>query len=72
MGDFNLHIDDSTCSPAADLFSMSEAFNFKQHVSGPTHTKGHTLDLVFSLGLHIDNVCVEDVHLSDIHCVFFN
>lgn len=50
--------------------SISESFNFVQHVSGPTHLKGHTLDLVFSLGLNIGNVFAEDVHLSDHNCVF--
>uniref|UniRef100_A0A672ZSA2 Reverse transcriptase domain-containing protein n=1 Tax=Sphaeramia orbicularis TaxID=375764 RepID=A0A672ZSA2_9TELE len=72
LGDFNLHIDNNSSSPAMELLTMTDTFNLKQHVSGPTHKKGHTLDLVFSLGLHVTNVCVEDVHLSD-HCgVFFD
>ncbi len=71
LGDFNLHIDDGSSSPAVELLSLTESFKIKQHVSGPYHSKGHTLDLVFSLGLHIGNVHVEDVHLSDHNCVFF-
>ncbi len=72
IGDFNLHIDKVSCNMAADLLSITDSFNFTQHVSGPTHSKGHTLDLVFSLGLNIANVCVEDVCVSDHSCVFFD
>lgn len=71
LGDFNLHIDDDSSSPAVELLYMTETFNFKQHVSGPTHIKGHTLDLVFSLGLHFADVRVEEVHMSEHSCVFF-
>lgn len=42
---------------------FTELFNFLQHVKGPTHEKGHTLDLVFSLGLNIDQLCVKDSHV---------
>lgn len=31
----------------AALRSVSDSFYFVEHVSGPTHLKGHTLDLVF-------------------------
>lgn len=61
-----LHIDEASCNTAA------ESFNFRQHVSDPTHTKGHTLDLVFSLGLNIHDACVEDVHVRDHSSIFFN
>ena len=67
LGDFNLHVDDSSSCSAKELLSLTEAFNFEQHVSEPTHQKGHILDLVFTLGLDISNVSVQDVHLSD-HC----
>lgn len=53
-----------------DLLTLTETFNFEQHVSGPTHQKGQTLDLVFSLGLNVANLC--DVHLSDHSCVLFD
>lgn len=66
-----MHIDNGSFNPAVELLSSTESFNFTQHVSGPTHRKGHTLDLVFSLSLHVENVRVEDVHLSDHSCVFF-
>ncbi len=72
IGDFNLHIDDGSCKMAADFLSITDSFNFTQHVSEPTHVKGHTLDLVFSIGLNVNHVHVEDVHISDHYCVFFD
>ena len=45
-GDFNIHVDDH--SEAADFLSLIESFGLKQHVSGPTHRTGHTLDLVLT------------------------
>ena len=72
VGDFNIHVDDDSCKNALEFVNITESFNFTQHVSGPTHSKGHTLDLVFSHGLNIDNVCIEDVFVSDHKCILFN
>jgi len=72
LWDFNLHID-CFCSVASEFITLTESFHFKQCVSGPTHIKGHTLDLVFSLGLNIDQLSVMDINnVSDHSCIFFN
>ena len=39
---------------------------------GPKHSKRRTLDLVFSRGLNINNVCIEDVFVSDHKCISFD
>jgi len=49
LGDFNIHVDSSTCTFATEFLSLLDCFNIT-HVQGPTHTKGHTLDLVCSVG----------------------
>lgn len=72
IDDFNFHIDDITSKVASDFLNITESFNFLQHVSGPTHRAGHTLDLVFSHGLTIENVCLEDYLVSDHKCVLFD
>ena len=41
-------------------------------MKGPTHTRGHTLDLVISKGVNISSVDVKDLALSDHFCVFFD
>uniref|UniRef100_A0A8C6KI16 Reverse transcriptase domain-containing protein n=1 Tax=Nothobranchius furzeri TaxID=105023 RepID=A0A8C6KI16_NOTFU len=72
VGDFNIHVDDPSDHFAMNFSSLMDSFSFTQHVSGPTHTRGHTLDLVFTLSLNADSVCPEDVYISDHHCIFFN
>ena len=56
---------------ASDFLNVTESFNFCQHVSGPTHNKGNTLDLVFTIGLNISNVCIEELSVSDHKAVLF-
>ena len=51
---------------------VTESFNYIQHVSHPTHIRGHTLDLVFTLGLNIDSICCEELHVTDHECALFN
>lgn len=62
---------------ASPLFSESTSkldclFPLGLNVSGTTHIKRHTLDLVFSHGLNVDNLHVEDILLSDHSCIFFD
>lgn len=47
IGDFNFHMDTAD-RDAAQFGSLLELFNLKQHVTVPTHTSGHILDLVLS------------------------
>ena len=72
VGDFNIHVDDVTCSFDADFLNVTESFNFFQYVSGLTHIRGHTLDLVFTHGLSIDSICSEVLPITDHSCVLFN
>ncbi|XP_070404923.1 uncharacterized protein [Nothobranchius furzeri] len=72
VGDFNIYVDDPSDHFAMNFSSLMDSFSFTQHVSGPTHTRGHTLDLVFTLSLNADSVYPEDVYISDHHCIFFN
>ena len=48
LGDFNIHIDDPL-DPEAGIFNDTmSALGLIQQVTFPTHTKGNTLDLIFS------------------------
>lgn len=38
---------------------------------GPTHTQGHTLDLVISKDVDILSIYIKDLAISDHFCVFF-
>ena len=72
-GDFNFHIDSIKDPDTVKFNKILESFNLKQHINGPTHKKGHTLDLIitrnedkFVTGVKIHDPVISD-HLS-IHC----
>ena len=48
LGDFNIHVDSCDDAEGGQFSDLLDAFGLKQHVSGSTHVRGHTLDLVIS------------------------
>ena len=48
LGDFNVHWDVESDTEKKQFVDLLEAFSITQHVEGPTHSRGHTLDLVMS------------------------
>ena len=55
LGDLNFHINDILDSKATEFLGLHSSLNFIQHVTGPTHNDGNTLDLVCTkdaAGLH--------------------
>ncbi len=84
MDDFNFHIDDPSNLFACDFLNIAISFNLQhipskitrnlwlvQPVSGPTHNCGHTLDLVFTLGLSLNSPQIIDL-VSDHKCIIFD
>ena len=73
VGDFNFHIDRQTDCDANRFVSILESFDLVQHVAGPTHRDGHTLDLVITRASEkelVSNCCVGQ-RISDhfaVHC----
>ena len=65
LGDFNFHIDDTDSKPAIEFLELLQCFNFTQHVNFPTHTRGHTLDLVCSTGLTLHQLSSLNLNISD-------
>ena len=58
LGDFNIHIEDLTNADAIIFNDTMRALGLEQHISGPKHVRGNTLDLIFtqlSNGLNITN-----------------
>ena len=70
LGDFNLHIDDAGNRAAIDFLNFVESHNLIQHFNEPTHSGGHTLDLVLSLGLDVSSIHCEDMLITDHKCLF--
>ena len=48
VGDFNVHMDSVDDREQIQLTSLLNSFGMEQHVSGATHSEGHTLDLVIT------------------------
>ncbi|KAK6191167.1 hypothetical protein SNE40_002906 [Patella caerulea] len=57
-GDLNIHVDDMTNIDARQFTSLYTSLGLTQHVVGPTHSKGHTLDLVFT---RAEDLCVTNI-----------
>lgn len=68
-----MHIDNESDKSAKDFIFLLTDLGFTQHVSGPTHDRGHTLDLVITRGLNVNvNILsVMNVVLSDHFCIEF-
>ncbi|KAF7249630.1 putative RNA-directed DNA polymerase from transposon BS [Varanus komodoensis] len=70
LGDFNLHAETGLTRAAQDFMASMTAMGLSQHVTGPTHERGHTLDQVFSTGqeesgLRVRNLCLTPLSWSD-------
>lgn len=73
IGDFNIHLDNTSCDLAVNFFSsITNSFGRTQHVSGSMYNKGCIMDVVFSLGRDVFNLHTEDILVSDHYCIFFN
>lgn len=59
-GNFSVHVDKPDSHFTLEFLSICESFNLRQQASSPTHECGHTLDLVFTLGLNITSILLRD------------
>ena len=70
VGDFNIHIDKLNDNNTKELIDLLDTFDLSQHISGPTHNRGHTLDLFITRGLESSFLSAIDTALSDHFCIF--
>ena len=70
LGDFNIHIEDQTNADAVIFNKTMRALSLKQHILGPTHVRGNTLDLIFTWLSNSFNIINTTPHgyISD-HCM---
>ncbi len=55
VGDFNIHVDNENALGSA-FIDILNSIGVRQHVSGPTHCRNHTLDLILSHGTDINDI----------------
>ena len=73
-GDFNFHFEIDELSEVKKLGNLMSTFGFSQCVTGPTHKRGHTLDLLFANENYFsfDNINPIDFGVSDHFPLFFD
>jgi len=61
--DFNIHVDNEKDALGVPLKDILNSFGVRQHVSGPSHCRNHTLDLIL---LHMESVLMHITMTSQI------
>ncbi len=56
VGDFNIHVDNEKDALGSAFIDILNSIWVRQHVSGPTHCRNHTLDLILSHGIDVNGV----------------
>ncbi len=56
VGDFNIHVDNEKDALESAFIDILNSIGVRQHVSGPTHCRNHTLDLILSHGIDVSGV----------------
>lgn len=64
LGDFYVHVDLNQDPLGREFMRLLESAGYSQHVSGPTHNNGHTLNLVTTHGVGIQNLSIRDLAVS--------
>jgi hypothetical protein len=71
MGDFNLYLDQPDDHYTSAFSSLLDTFDFKQHITTPTHSAGHILDLLITQSTTpISEFGTTELFLSDHSTVF--
>ncbi len=56
MDDFNIHIDDEKDALESAFIDILKSIGVRQHMSGHTRCRNHTLDLILSHGIYVNGV----------------
>lgn len=75
LGDFNLHWNQQDEVHVKSFKRTLDTLNMKQHVEGPSHTSGNTLDLLISdcgASDRVNGIVLEDTTLSDHFLIEFD
>ena len=72
LGDFNIHLDNTTLPLTCDFSSCLESSGYRIFTDFPTHIKGHTLDLICCSGLTPSNCTADPLPITDHFLLSFN
>ncbi len=63
VGDFNIHVDNEKDALGSAFIDILNSIGVRQHVSGHTHCRNHTLDAILSHGTDVNDI--ETLQQSD-------
>ncbi len=71
VGDFNINVDNEKDALGSAFIDILNSIGVRQHVSGPTHCRNHTLDLILSHGNDVNGVEIlqQSDYISDHYLV---
>ncbi len=71
VGDFNIHVDNEKDALGSAFIDILNSIGVRQHVSGPTYCRNHTLDVILSHGIDVNGVEVlqQSDDISDYYLV---
>lgn len=72
LGDFNIHIHNGNNYLTKDFIACLDSFDLQQFINFPTHSKGHTLDLLCCSGVTPFNCTAFDLPISGHKLISFN
>ena len=75
LGDINLHLDDHGNAHAKKFIDLLDGYDLVQNVLSPTHTAGHTLDVVITTRsdrIKPEEMVVHPPDISDHSLIVFN
>ncbi len=58
VGDFNIHVENEKYALGSAFLDILNSIGVRQHVSGPTHYRNHTLDLILSHGIYVNGFVI--------------
>ncbi len=56
VGDFSTHVNNEKDSLGSAFLDILNSIGVRQHMSGPTHCRNHTLDIILSHGIDVNGV----------------
>ncbi len=56
VGHFNIHVDNEKDALGSAFIDILNSIGVRQHLSGPTHCRNHTLELILSHGIDVNGV----------------
>ncbi|KAE8278033.1 hypothetical protein D5F01_LYC23909 [Larimichthys crocea] len=71
LGDFNIHMDNINLPLTKDFTSCLESFGCQQHITFPTHSKGHILDLICCSGVTPSDLTANELPITDHFLISF-